>query len=144
MTPSLVFQFSNAAALLGWGLLVVFPKSSLTQRLVHQGVLPLGLSLVYLVRVLLSFSVSDFQSFSTLEGVTQLFSRSEVVLAGWVHYLAFDLLIGAWIARDAHSRGFKPLGVVPVLLLTFYLGPVGFLSYAVLRTFRNRVPGASV
>ena len=56
-----------------------------------------------------------------------------LLLAGWLHYLAFDLLIGTWEVRDARERGIPHVVVVPCLVLTFMLGPAGWLLYLALR-----------
>lgn len=56
-----------------------------------------------------------------------------LLLAGWVHYLAFDLFIGSWEVRDAQRHGLSHLLVVPCLALTFLFGPVGLLLYLGLR-----------
>jgi hypothetical protein len=63
-----------------------------------------------------------------------LFSNPWLLLAGWIHYLAFDLLVGSWEARDAHDRGVRHLLVVPCLILTFLFGPIGWLIYLGIRT----------
>ena len=62
-----------------------------------------------------------------------LFTRPEATLAGWIHYLVFDLFVGAWIARDAVRRGIHPVAVAPCLVLTLMFGPVGLFCYAALR-----------
>ena len=76
-------------------------------------------------------------SFSTLAGVATLFSNPWLLLAGWLHYLAFDLLIGTWEARDARDRGVPHLFVVPCLFLTLMFGPAGWLLYMGLRRWRS-------
>jgi hypothetical protein len=76
--------------------------------------------------------------FATLADVASLFSNRWLLLAGWIHYLAFDLLIGHWEVRDAQSRNIPHLLVVPSLALTFLFGPAGWLFYLVLRAVRSR------
>ena len=71
--------------------------------------------------------------FSSLSAVAALFSQPWLLLAGWVHYLAFDLFVGSWEVRDARERGIPHLAVVPCLLLTFMFGPAGWLAYSGLR-----------
>jgi hypothetical protein len=45
----------------------------------------------------------------------------------------FDMVVGAWIARDAIRLGLPwPLRTI-ALLLTFLLGPVGFLLHVITR-----------
>jgi hypothetical protein len=62
----------------------------------------------------------------------RLFDHPGVALAGWVHYLAFDLLVGLWIARSARDRGIPHLLALPCLALTFLFGPAGFLAFLIL------------
>ena len=71
--------------------------------------------------------------FSSLAAVAQLFDNRWLLLAGWVHYLAFDLFIGAWETRDAMARRVPRLLLAPCLLMTFMLGPIGLLCYHAVR-----------
>jgi hypothetical protein len=73
-------------------------------------------------------------SFQTLRGVSMLFSNPWLLVAGWLHYLAFDLLTGTWEARDAVSRGVPRWLLVPCLFLTLMFGPTGWLLYMLIRT----------
>jgi hypothetical protein len=75
--------------------------------------------------------------FSTLAGVGMLFSNPWVLLAGWVYYLAFDLLVGSWELQDAQEHGISHLLVLPCLALTFLFGPAGWLLYTFLRSVRR-------
>jgi hypothetical protein len=61
--------------------------------------------------------------------VAQLFADPWLLLAGWLHYLAFDLLVGTWEARDSIERGVPRWILVPCLFLTFMFGPAGWLAY---------------
>jgi hypothetical protein len=76
--------------------------------------------------------------FSSLEDVRRLFADPYLLLAGWVHYLAFDLFVGAWEVRDAQRLGIPHLLVVPCLVLTFLFGPAGLLLYGIVRAVRTR------
>jgi hypothetical protein len=84
------------------------------------------------VLIVQHFGRSD-GGFGSLAEVTRLFANPAMLLAGWLHYLAFDLFLGAWEVRDAQRHGVPHLLVVPCLLLTFLLGPIGLLSYMVIR-----------
>ena len=131
-----IFSACSTLALVGWILLVVTPR----QRHAHlaAGVaIPLALSVVYFVLIAQHFGRSD-GGFGSLADVARLFSNPALLLAGWVHYLAFDLFIGGWEVRDAHRHGIRHLLVVPCLLLTFMLGPIGLLTYFAARTWRTR------
>jgi hypothetical protein len=68
----------------------------------------------------------------------RLFTNEWAALAGWIHYLAFDLLVGTWEVKDSQERGISHWFVIPCLVLTFLLGPIGFLLYTVLRFFMSK------
>jgi hypothetical protein len=76
--------------------------------------------------------------FGSLADVRRLFEDPYLLLAGWVHYLAFDLFLGSWEVRDAQRHGVAHLLVVPCLVLTFLFGPAGLLSYLTIRWVRTR------
>jgi len=76
--------------------------------------------------------------FGSLADVAALFSQPGLLLAGWVHYLAFDLFIGAWEVRDARRHSVSHLLVIPCLITTFLLGPIGLLAYVILRVTKAR------
>jgi len=63
----------------------------------------------------------------------KLFTNQWATLAGWIHYLAFDLFVGSWEVKDSQSRGISHWFVIPCVILTFLLGPIGFLLYHILR-----------
>ena len=56
-----------------------------------------------------------------------------MALAGWVHYLAFDLFIGANIAREVADRGISRLFLIVLLPLTFLFGPIGYFAFVIVR-----------
>jgi hypothetical protein len=61
-----------------------------------------------------------------------------VLLAGWVHYLFFDLFVGSFEVRDAQRHAISHVILLPCLLFTFMLGPIGFLLYLVVRAVKTR------
>ena len=64
-----------------------------------------------------------------------LFKSPRVVLAGWIHFLAFDLMVGLYIVTDAAQRGIGHLWLLPALFLTLMFGPAGLLLYMAMRYF---------
>ena len=131
-----IFSACGALAAIGWLLLVALPRQR-HARLVAGVVIPLAIAVVYLGLILRYFNASD-GGFGSLADVARLFSNPGALLAGWVHYLAFDLFIGAWEVRDAQRHGAPHWLVVPCLGLTFMLGPIGLLAYFAARTWRTR------
>lgn len=136
-----IFQLCQGGAMLGWLALVLAPLAR--ERLVWaaRGV-ALLLALAYLVQY---FTITEMTEggFSTLAGVTALFSKAGNVMMGWTHYLAFDLFVGSWEVEDAGQRGVPHWLVIPCLALTLMLGPIGLLLYFAVRTVHGRIAGQS-
>jgi len=138
MTPDFVFTVCSLGVMPAWLLLAVAPGWVWTQRLVHALWIPLLLGLVYLTTFLTSPPMPEGGDFGSLAGVMILFTSPHGVLAGWVHYLVFDLFVGAWEVRDARRHHIPHLAVVPCLVLTLGLGPLGLLAYLGLRLALRR------
>ena len=135
MDHQTAFNLINASVLPAWALLVFAPNWRWTDRLVHSGLWPVGLGLVYLALLIgsVAFGPDVAVDFTTIEGVSAIFSHPLGVLTGWTHYLVFDLFAGMWEARDAKRRGVRHWLLVPCLLLTFVAGPAGLLLYFAVR-----------
>jgi hypothetical protein len=139
MTPERLFSILNLVAMAAWLPLLFLPRRRWATSVVPV-VMPALLAVVYVALVIVSLPWGD-GGFSSLAGVKALFDNPWGLLAGWTHYLAFDLFVGGWAVRDAQQRGIPHLVMVPVLLLTFLFGPGGLLLYLAIRTF---VPGRAV
>ncbi|MDQ3685674.1 MAG: ABA4-like family protein [Acidobacteriota bacterium] len=138
MSPETLFSICNTAVLPGRLLLVFAPRWKWTKLILDSCLLPLLLAVVYLFLVVAHFGQTD-GGFGSLADVSKLFQNPHVLLAGWIHYLAFDLFVGGWEVRDAERLGINHLLVVPCLILTFLLGPIGLLLYFILRwTLRRK------
>lgn len=133
MSPTQIFAVANFVALCGWLLLIALPGKTSVTHLISGVVIPAVFAVVYTVMIAIHFGGSE-GGFSSLPDVARLFSNPWLLLAGWLHYLAFDLLIGSWEVRDARERGIPHLLVVPCLILTFLFGPAGWLLYLGIRT----------
>jgi hypothetical protein len=131
MTADQLFSILNLIAMAAWLLLVFLPRVRWTTTLLPV-VIPSLLAVIYTVLVAATLPWSD-GGFSSLAGVRALFDNPWALLAGWTHYLAFDLFIGGWEVRDAQQRGIPHLLIVPALVLTFLLGPAGLLLYLATR-----------
>ncbi|HEU0135365.1 MAG TPA: ABA4-like family protein, partial [Allosphingosinicella sp.] len=97
-----------------------------------QFVVPLAWAILYVL--LLAQGLPEAEGgFTSIAGVRGLFANDSALAAGWLHYLAFDLFVGTWIARDSTERGVHALLVAPCLFLTLMVGPAGPLAYFILR-----------
>ena len=103
MTPDTLFQIANPLALVGWIALASSPLAPRAAQLVAGMVVPLVLSAGY-TAVVLAFWGSADGGFDSLANVARLFESRWLLLAGWVHYLAFDLLVGAWWCAPRGER----------------------------------------
>lgn len=134
MKAEQIFSIANSIALVSWIILAFAPRWFVTRRIILSGAIPLLLSAAYFALVFVFFGRAE-GGFDSLGAVMKLFTNEWAALAGWIHYLAFDLLVGVWETSDAQKRGISHWLVVPCLFLTFMLGPVGFLLYCGLRFF---------
>ncbi len=142
MTPDLIFTLGTATAAAGW---IVLLASRWIPRWAEWSagvVIPSLLAIAYAGLVLAFWSGAE-GGFDSLDNVARLFQTREILLAGWLHYLAFDLFVGAWEVRTARAERIPLVFVAPCLALTFYLGPIGFLAFQVLRALRARMVGAA-
>jgi Domain of unknown function (DUF4281) len=128
MTPDAMFQIANPIAMLGWIALAFAPFAPRITDLIADLIIPMLMSLAYSALILAYWSGAT-GGYSSLPDVMALFTDPHIALAGWVHYLAFDLFVGAWATRKARAAGINHLLVLPHLVLIFLFGPAGFLTY---------------
>ena len=134
MSLETLFSLANGVALFGWILLALAPLGR--DRLVLAArVVGVVLAVGYTVLLVQALTGGGFSGdLTTLAGLTEGFSQPEAVLVGWVHYLAFDLWVGAWAVEDAHRRGLRHGFVLPCLVFILMAGPLGLLLYLAART----------
>lgn len=143
MSPDQWFQLVSTGALVGWVLLVVavlLRPGAWRERLLLAGgrVIPLLLCAAYAALLVMHWGSAPGGNFNSLDGVATLFSSRGVLLAGWVHFLAFDLLVGRWIVDRVLGTGRPRWLLLPTLPLTFLYGPLGVLLYAGLQSLTGR------
>lgn len=137
MDSSTIFSICNSLAMFSWIALMIFPFSKLVQRILFI-VTICSFSLLYSAFVWPSMNLEVFNEFSSLAGVTKLFSVPDMVLIGWVHYLCFDLMVGLYIVNNAEKNGINRFVIIPSLLFTFMMGPFGLLLYLITRAVITR------
>lgn len=144
----IAFGAANLVALVMWVALILLPRwPALLAAILYLGVgllcLAYVLGLVGIVAGLLDPAGGQGASagFGSIEGVRAIFASDGGLTVGWIHYLAFDLFVGLWIARDADAKGFSRLVQAPILLATFLAGPLGLVTWLALREKRARASG---
>jgi hypothetical protein len=134
MTIETLFSLCNFLVLPGWALLILAPRWQWTLGVVSSGLIPFVLALVYAGLFASRLSLMPAGGgFGSLEALMVLYTDPYLITVGWIHYLAFDLFVGCWELRDAQDKGIAHWLVVPCLLMTFILGPVGLGAYFILR-----------
>ncbi len=138
MAPGNIFRYCSSFAIIGWLLLIIASPFWKKVDSIIIGVIIVLFAIVYTWLILTGFHIDDIQKFNSLEGVMNLFTNPVTVTAGWIHYLAFDLMTGVWIKNNSLTHGISHLLVVPCLLLTFMFGPIGLLLYLLMRWIKTK------
>jgi hypothetical protein len=141
MNPATLFSIVNVLPVPIWALWVLAPRSAVSRALATSLWPWQVLAAIYLACLVVALGGENagFPDFGSLAGVMALFDSEWGTLAGWVHYLCFDLFVARWIMNDAPEGGYR---LAPVLFLTLMFGPVGLLLYSSARGF-FRGPAAS-
>ena len=129
--------------MLGWLILILLPRRWGWLVRIPALFIPLILSIVYSFLIARYFFSAE-GGFDTLTNVQQLFTHPGAALAGWVHYLAFDLFVGGVIAKQADDIGLSRLIQAPVLAATFMFGPFGFLLFMIIKPIMARFRASRV
>jgi len=130
MSADQVFSLASGVAVIGW---IVLAAGALLRHDFHVTTLagriwPLGLAAIYTALIIFFFRSAP-GGFDSLAHVQLLFTSPWAATAGWVHYLAFDLFVGAWITAEVLRLGIVRLVLIVLLPLTFLFGPVGLLTF---------------
>ena len=143
-----LFVLTNAIAFAGWAMLAFLPR----RPMVMASILFFGVGLLCLFYAAMFVALfggladpvriagappPDLLDYS-LPGLRALFMSDGGIILGWTHYLAFDLFIGLWIAKDADHKGFTRLVQLPFLFATLVAGPIGLLAWLITRERRAR------
>jgi len=137
MSIEQLFSSASTLAMLGWVILVFLPRRWKCLNAIPSVLIPLVLSILYSFLIARYFFAAD-GGFDSLANVQQLFTYPAAALAGWVHYLAFDLFVGGVIAKQADEIGLSRLVQAPILLLTFMFGPFGYLQFVLIKIAMRR------
>ena len=147
MSWQAIFGAMNVWAMIWWAALILLPrKPAVLSALLYLGVMMMcfvyAAALLSVVGGFVDPVGGEAQtSFSSIEGVRAIFASDGGVTIGWTHYLAFDLFVGIWIARDADAKDFSRFIQAPILFATFMAGPVGLFLWLLVREGKARALG---
>lgn len=147
MNWTFLFGFTNVLALAGWVMLALLPRGPRLMSVILYGCVAI-LCLIYAVLFAMLLGkfidpgavagASGQGDFQSIAGIRGLFASDGGIVIGWTHYLAFDLFVGLWIAKDADNKGFSRLVQFPFLFATLMAGPIGLFAWLVTREARAR------
>lgn len=140
--PNSAFSIAGLVVLPAWAALLVslfVPAIRERTWLVTAWLIPGAIAVAYVVLIAAGMGEVGGTDFGSIAEVRRVFASDAALAAGWLHYLAFDMVVGTLIARDGIARGVPALLLVPALVLTFLFGPAGLLLHILLRlAFRGR------
>ena len=137
MNPDVLYSIVNTIALVAWIALSVAPYNVRVQQGALGGVVVM-LGVLYAVLFIGSFNGAMMKELATLDGLMGLFSNKQALVLGWTHYLAFDLVAGIYIVRNAQTHEVSSRAIIPFLWLTFMAGPLGWLTYVIFRVLKTK------
>lgn len=133
MRAETAFNLVTYGVMPAWALLVFAPRWKWTQRIVHSVFIPVLMTVAYLYLLLFVAAPPSGANAASLEGAMRLFQEPWTAVVCWIHFVVFDLFVGAWVVRDAVRRKLPQLAVAPCVVLTNMFGPVGLLAYLAIR-----------
>ncbi|HLX93813.1 MAG TPA: ABA4-like family protein [Puia sp.] len=132
MSAETIFSIVGLLSIPGWIVLIFLPFWRMSDKFII-GVIITILAIIYAVLLFNGFHFGDLKKFNSLGGVMELFQNPMMVVAGWTHYIAFDLLTGCWIKNNGRKHGIPHLLLIPCYILNSMLGPTGLLLYLIIR-----------
>ncbi len=130
--PAKIFDLSGLLAMIGWAILIFLPRRFAPLFWIPQFVIPLILGVIYAVLIVPNFA-SAGGGFGSIAEVRTLMQSDAALTAGWLHYLAFDLFVGCWIARQSDAARIPRVIQAAFLLATFMFGPLGLALFLLTR-----------
>lgn len=138
MTASVVFSLAGMITMPMWVLMIFLPKWKVTLFLIDFKIIPLILAVIYGIYIAQALYTGGMMDFGSLSSVMELFTQENAVLAGWIHYLAFDLVVGMWMLDQNKKLKIHQLAMAPCLLGTFMFGPIGFLVFMIIKAIKQK------
>ena len=136
----MLYYWVNLGVLPFWLILIFFPMSNLCRYFVTS-IFPIFiLSGTYIFLLYKSYLNSyDFNSnFSLYMGIddtTDLFSNKNFLMMFWIHFISINLFTGGWIVKDSQKFAINKFLISIPLIITYLIGPLGLLTYWLLRIF---------
>ena len=134
-----IYLASNWGVIPFWLLLIFAPNHSLTNFFVQSIIAPMLLAVGYIYlsyNLYLENNIFDgFELYGGLDGLYSMFANESLLLIFWLHFLSISLFAGSWIVRDGKKYLIPKIILIPSLVLTYFTGPIGIVTYWFFRIF---------
>ena len=138
MNLDTLFNITCLIAAIGWIILIFVSPFWTGFDKFLIGIIIAILALAYTYLNASNFDPTILTKFSTLQGIKELYQNDALVLAGWEHFLVFDLIVAVWIKKNSLKHGIKHLAIIPAIIFTCLLAPLGFLIYLITRWLKTK------
>ena len=140
LTFETIYLWSNFGVLPFWLMLIFIPNSRIAQIFINSVMLPLILTVAYVYiiyqTILLEEPIADiFKLYLSLDDLYTIFATENFLLLFWLHFLALNLFLGSWVARDGAKYNMPRAPIIISLILIYFTGPVGLVLYWLIRIF---------
>ena len=137
-TFEVIYLWANLIVLPLWILLIFLPNSNLSKVLINSITIPLLFSIAYIYAAYQIFllEIPIYNAFNLYQGLDELyalFADEGFLLIFWLHFLAINLFLGSWIARDGVRNNIVKKIIFLPLIITYFTGPLGLLLYWIIR-----------
>jgi hypothetical protein len=139
LTYENIYLIANWGVIPFWLLLIFIPQSQLTNFFAQSVIAPLLLAIGYAYLSYLIYLEGDilasFELYNGLDGLYSMFANEALLLIFWLHFLAISLFTGSWIVRDSKKFLIPKIVTIPILIITYFTGPIGLVVYWLIRIF---------
>ncbi len=135
-----LYMWVNIGVLPFWFMLIFFPQSHLSRIFVASIFPMLILSGAYIFVLYKSYLIGynfigNFSLYLSLDELSRLFEDHLYLMLFWIHFIAINLFIGGWIAKDSQKFNINKIIISIPLIITYLIGPIGLIVYWVIRIF---------
>ena len=146
LTFETIYLWANFGVLPFWFMLILVPNSKFTQIFVNSVILPLILATAYSYIIYQTILLDEpifeiFKLYLSLDNLYTVFAIESFLLVFWLHFLALNLFLGSWVARDGIKYNMPRKLVFIPLILIFFTGPIGLVLYWLIRIFYSKKLG---
>ncbi len=143
-----VFSLVNVVILPFWALMLLAPTWRWTERIIRSPWIVAPPALIYAALLLGSpllagsgpspAQVAGALASPTAAGIGALLGNPFGATVAWAHFVAFDLFVGRWAFLEGRALKLSHWVVAPVLFLILMLGPLGLLTFLMVRAVAHR------